>query len=244
MKSYFFSSHMRRHPAMFCPQPHHIPCISLTRAPLRRYYRRIYPPESGALAPSIRPPIVLSQTLHARPLCLRFPPSLASEYPQTLAPRQPPGSFLPRQDPPSRQSGGNTSSLSSSPFGLSGAGLQIPKIAVEYSADIHQAAPKNVFVAWVGCDEDSYKRSRFWWDTEGGYGYASTSNHHGQARMEWNSGREASVWERTMVTLVGATPIKCVFFWDLPLSLLAPTFITRRWHRSRRMGFFHEYMMC
>jgi len=69
-----------------------------------------------------------------------------------------------------------------------------------------------VFVAWVGCDEDSYKRSRFWWDTEGGYGYASTSNHHGQARMEWNSGREASVWERTMVTLVGATPIKCVIF--------------------------------
>lgn len=84
-------------------------------------------------------------------------------------------------------------------------------------ADIHQVALKRcVFDAWVGCDEN---------------------------KMEWNSGREARVWERTVVTLVGATPT-CVFFRRLPLSLLPTPFITRRCHGSKCVSSFHEYMMC
>ena len=49
--------HMRRviplsQHCMFCPRRHHIPCIPPTRAPSRRYYPIIYPPESGTPHPA------------------------------------------------------------------------------------------------------------------------------------------------------------------------------------------------
>jgi len=94
-------------------------------------------------------------------------------------------------------------------------------------AGIHQAAPKRIICLLRGWDATKIRTKgagsggtlKAWL---GWYGHASTSNHHGQARMEWNSGREASVWERTMVTLVGATPIKCVFFF-LGSSSVSPS---------------------
>jgi len=54
-----------------------------------RYYPKIYPFESDTPAPSVRPPIVLSKTLHAHPFWPRLPPSLESEHPQAAATKQP-----------------------------------------------------------------------------------------------------------------------------------------------------------
>ena len=66
----------------------------------------------------------------------------------------------------------------------------------------------------------------------GEYGHASASSHTGQVRMEWNSARRVRVWERTMVTLVAATLLKCAFV-GITLSLLTPTFISRWWCGSK-----------
>jgi len=97
-----FFSHMRRVPPsqlyMFCPRPHSIRCISSTRAPssLPYPFAAFYIPHCIFIAGAIRvrhtrtsifPSIVFSQTLRSR------------QHSQTPVPKQPVGSFLPRQDP-------------------------------------------------------------------------------------------------------------------------------------------------
>jgi len=88
-------------------------------------------------------------------------------------------------------------------------------MAVDYSGGYTSSASEAVcvFGTRVGCDEDSCKQDQEqvlvgrW--KEGSediiYGHASASSHTGQAIMDWDSGREVH-----RVTLVGATPFKCV----------------------------------
>jgi len=113
---------------MFCRRLHSISCIPPTKAPSRSTIPE--PTRPNRAPPSqCSPPTVFSQNLHPRALRLRVPPSLASERPQTSAPNQPAGAFFRRQDPLRS----TPSSLPSSPFGVSGAGLQMPKMVVDYS---------------------------------------------------------------------------------------------------------------
>ena len=116
-------------------------------------------------------------------------PSLPSVHLQTPASKDP---FT------SQQLGGTPSILPASPFGLDGAALRMPKMAVEYPDRYLSGSAEGecIFGARVECDRDSCNQEKGWILVRrleggvGGYVYASASSHTGQARMEW-----ASRWE-------------------------------------------------
>jgi len=159
-------------------------------------------------APSVRPPIVFWKTLRAHLLRPRFPPSLESEHPQTPAPKHR-RILSSSAGSTSQRPGGTSSSLPSSPFGLGGAGLGMPKTAVDIQANVLQTTLKGNAWAWAGCDEDSCERA-----SSGGleagvrrYRHASASSRTGEARGTPGGKFVVGVHR---IALTGAAPLKYV----------------------------------
>jgi len=152
-------------------------------------------------APSVHPSVVFSQTVHHHLFRPRLLPSLVLDHPQTPAPKT--LFFLGRIH-----------------FALVGrhavefTDLSILVIRWRRVGDteglrwtiqmvVGQAALKGKTVWCAGRMRRRFMKAKTgpvtgWvMDKVGGYGLASASNRAGQARMEWNSGRKAHVWERT-----------------------------------------------
>ena len=177
-------------------------------------------------------------------------PSLASDHLQTPASKIHGGYFLPQQDPFTlQQSDGTSSSLPAPPFGLGGAGLGMPKMAVNYPDGVHQAALKgSVFLVrgWNATEiRVNKERSRFWWDA-GRRGWRMwTCERVESCWTDWNgvglrAGGSYLIVRR--VTLVGAMPFICVFVG----VVLCPSWPAHSF-RDSGMGqgrSFHECMTC
>ena len=127
-----------------------------------RYYPKIYPFESDTPAPSVRPPIVLSKTLHLTPF------GLACLLPWNR-------SILKRQLQNNHFSVVGWHTLDSTVVAtwFRWSGLRAPKTAVDYSGDVPQATLNGTVCLVRGWGVTnihvSKRRSGFWW--AGGWGY-------------------------------------------------------------------------